>query len=118
MMLKECVYPLSTGKTTLPRSPLNSCSREAEHIYDTIPANTPHFYGVLEGPTLESDYHGLEDDSERDEGARDKLQNCQDVLEVREKTKLFLFCQLVSSLINNFDDISTECFSHHQRRRK
>ena len=83
-----CVSLISAEKTTLPQPPLNSCSQEAEHIYDTIPANTPHFYGVLEGPTLESDYHGLEDDSEGDEDARDKLQNCQDIFEVREKLNL------------------------------
>ena len=85
-----CLSPFAE-KTTLPQPPLDSCSQEAEHVYDTIPANTPHFYGVLEGPTLESDYHGVEDDSEGDEDACDKLQKCQDVFEVREKHNLFVW---------------------------
>ena len=78
---------LSAGKSTLPQPPLNSCSRDSEHIYDTIPANTSHHYGVLEGPTLESD-HELQDVSEEGD-TRDKLRNCQDNFEVRERNNLF-----------------------------
>ena len=66
---------------------MNSCSRDSEHIYDTIPANTSHHYDVLEGPTLESD-HELQDVSEEGD-TRDKLRNCQDDFEVRERDNLF-----------------------------
>ena len=78
---------LSAEKSALPQPPLNSCSRDSEHIYDTIPANTSHHYDVLEGPTLESD-HELQDVSEEGD-TRDKLRNCQDDFEVRERNNLF-----------------------------